>query len=662
MQSSLPKFDYNRAFYRNIGWVTETEQQILRGKTVAIAGLGGVGGIHLLTLARMGVQNFHLAEFDTFEVGNFNRQVGATMQSVGKPKLETMVDAAKQINPDCQITVFPDGVNNDNITDFLKDVDVYIDGIDFFAMPARRLVFEKCKEFGVTAITAGPIGMGTAYLIFTPDSMSFEEYFGMDGKSENEQYLRFMIGLTPTAIHRSYLVDATRLNLQEKTGPSTMIACDLCAGVATAEAVKILLKRGKTYPAPYYHIFDAYLNTYKRGYTIGGAKNPLFRLKCFLGMKQVKKMVNSSSTQKTYSRPIEAVLKRAKWSPSAENMQVNRFRILDSYSAEIICSTEPTDVFEKYATNNPSLIAMGILLETAAIAASNLGLSIEHSYSLSEDGKNHIIIIKCEPDATIEVDELSAYIESRSVNRYPYQTRPLTSKEKSYLQSQVGEEFTIEWYETKKEKLHLSKLNAMALDIRLRIKEGFDSYGTRLDWKNKFSPDKVPVATLPLSKISRVIMKFAIKKWSRLNFLNTYMAGTLAPQLEGEIIPGIKCAAHYFIIAKDKKFTKGDALQTIEIGRKLQRFWLAATKLGLAMQPSFAMMFYVDLHRNNVAFVSEESLIEKIRRLAEKFSNVRTDKKLPDSHLVFAGRIGTPISPKITSRSTRKQLEELIIK
>ena len=51
-------FNYEKAFSRNIGWITKEEQQVLRGKKVAIAGAGGVGGVHLLTLARLGVGNF----------------------------------------------------------------------------------------------------------------------------------------------------------------------------------------------------------------------------------------------------------------------------------------------------------------------------------------------------------------------------------------------------------------------------------------------------------------------------------------------------------------------------------------------------------------------------------------------------------------------------
>ena len=54
-------FHYESAFARNIGWVTNAEQAILRGKRVAIAGGGGVGGVHLLTLARLGIGAFHIA-------------------------------------------------------------------------------------------------------------------------------------------------------------------------------------------------------------------------------------------------------------------------------------------------------------------------------------------------------------------------------------------------------------------------------------------------------------------------------------------------------------------------------------------------------------------------------------------------------------------------
>jgi tRNA A37 threonylcarbamoyladenosine dehydratase len=66
-------FDYNAAFARNLGWITEGEQAVLRAKRVAIAGRGGVDGSHLLTLTRLGIGAFSVADPDVFEPVNFNR-------------------------------------------------------------------------------------------------------------------------------------------------------------------------------------------------------------------------------------------------------------------------------------------------------------------------------------------------------------------------------------------------------------------------------------------------------------------------------------------------------------------------------------------------------------------------------------------------------------
>src|SRR5690242_20902319 len=111
-------FIYEEAFSRNIGWVTREEQCQLREKRVAIAGLGGVGGIHLLTLCRLGIGGFHLADFDSFDLVNFNRQTGATISTLNLPKLEVMVQQALDINPDLQIKGFPNGVTAGNLDDF----------------------------------------------------------------------------------------------------------------------------------------------------------------------------------------------------------------------------------------------------------------------------------------------------------------------------------------------------------------------------------------------------------------------------------------------------------------------------------------------------------------------------------------------------------------
>jgi molybdopterin/thiamine biosynthesis adenylyltransferase len=270
------EFKYNKAFSRNIGWFSEQEQATLKNSKVAIAGCGGVGGIHSTTMARLGIGNFHLADFDDFGVENFNRQVGATMETVGMPKMEVMNDVLQSINPESKLTSFPEGINSGNVEQFLDGVDLYIDSLDFFAIKARREVFAQCATKGIPAITAAPLGMGTAFLCFMPGEMTFEEYFGMEGKSETEQYLRFYLGLAPANLQSDYLVDPTRLNLAEKKGPSTIIGCTMSAGVAGAYAVKILLGRGELVCAPRGMHWDPYMNQMENTHIPDGHKNPSF--------------------------------------------------------------------------------------------------------------------------------------------------------------------------------------------------------------------------------------------------------------------------------------------------------------------------------------------------------------------------------------------------
>jgi molybdopterin/thiamine biosynthesis adenylyltransferase len=271
-------FDYNVAFSRNIGWVTEAEQARLRKSRIAIAGLGGVGGAHLLTLCRLGIGNFNISDFDEFDVHNINRQAGAFMPFMGQSKLTTMARLTQDINPATDLRLFPEGVKPENVDEFLRDVDVYVDSLDFFALPARRMVFAKCREKGIPALTAAPLGMGTAFLYFSPTGMSFEEYFKVEGQVQDEQYARFIAGLSPSMLNRDYLVVPESVNFREKRGPSTIMACDLCAGVMGTSVLKVLLGRGPMKAAPWGMHFDAYHQKLKHTWRPFGNANPLQQL------------------------------------------------------------------------------------------------------------------------------------------------------------------------------------------------------------------------------------------------------------------------------------------------------------------------------------------------------------------------------------------------
>lgn len=275
-------FDYSRAFVRNLGFVTEKEQQILRNSKVAIAGLGGVGGSHLITLARLGVGSFHIADPDEFEIQNFNRQAGADLDSIGKSKADIMKTKALLINSEIKIKSYSEAITEKNSDEFLEGVDLFVDGLDVSALDARAHLFKKCKEKGIPALTVAPVGMGAALLNFLPGKMSFEEYFGFDNKTEEEKFMRLILGITPSFIQMKSLVDRTIVNPKERKGPSTPMGCQLASGVLGTQVLKILLHRKGILCAPTGLHFDAYSSRLRKSWMPFGHRNPIFKLKLMI--------------------------------------------------------------------------------------------------------------------------------------------------------------------------------------------------------------------------------------------------------------------------------------------------------------------------------------------------------------------------------------------
>lgn len=283
-------FSYPEAFSRHRGLISPDEQEQLRLSRVAIVGMGGVGGIHLITLARLGIGAFHIADPDAFELANFNRQFGATTRGLGRGKAEVMAEEARAINPELRLRVFSEAITPRNVGDLLDGVDILIDGIDFFALEARRLVFREARRRGIWALTAGPIGLSAAWLVFSPEGMSFDDYFDLrDGMDPTDQLVAFLAGLTPRATHRSYM-DLTEVDPRSGRGPSAGLACHLCGGVAAAETLKILLGRSPIRPAPWYFQFDAYTQRFRKGRLLGGNQHPWQLLKRRLMRRQFRRL------------------------------------------------------------------------------------------------------------------------------------------------------------------------------------------------------------------------------------------------------------------------------------------------------------------------------------------------------------------------------------
>ncbi len=272
----MEEFSYEQAFQSNIGLLTKGEQSKLRDFTIAIPGIGGVGGYHLISLVRQGFERFKLSDFDSFEIKNFNRQYGADLTTIDREKTLVMQEKALQINPCCSFEIF-DKLSDRNLESFLQDSNLVIDSLDAFEVEVRRNLINGSVEREIPIISAAPIGFGSVYLIFLPKGPNFDEYFGVNpDNSYNEKLSAFFVGLTPKLIQRAYVEFS---DLKNKKGPSSVAGVELCAGVATTEAIKILLDKGDVKAVPYYHQFDAMQNKYVCKKLRFGNKGPFQRIK-----------------------------------------------------------------------------------------------------------------------------------------------------------------------------------------------------------------------------------------------------------------------------------------------------------------------------------------------------------------------------------------------
>ena len=281
-------FEREIAFSRNLGLVTRGESETLAQSRVAIAGLGGVGGAHLEVLARQGIGAFTLADPDTFELANMNRQFGATFLTLGCSKADISARRVRDINPSAQVTVLREGVSAETMDAFLDGVSVVIDALDAFLIDTRQLLYRAARAKGIPVVAAGPLGFGATLLVFTPQGMSFDEYYGIEeGMDWEEQFARFILGTSPKALHVPYL-DMNFVNLKEHRGPSSSVGVTLCAAVAGMEVLRLLLGWDGVRPAPLYAQYDARRGKWGEGRLRGGNHHPLQRLKLIVLRKRLK--------------------------------------------------------------------------------------------------------------------------------------------------------------------------------------------------------------------------------------------------------------------------------------------------------------------------------------------------------------------------------------
>lgn len=352
------------------------------------------------------------------------------------------------------------------------------------------------------------------------------------------------------------------------------------------------------------------------------------------------------------SDTLEQILDLARWAPSGDNTQPWRFeRAGDLHVVVHGFDTRDHCVYD--LTGHPSHISLGALLETMRIAATAHGLRTECTRRRDLPETQPTFDVRFVADGGVAPDPLLPSIPRRSVQRRAMSTRPLTDHEKRELEAAAGEGYRIQWLEGRARKLEAARLMFDNARLRLSMPEAYEVHRAIIEWDARFSEDRVPDKALGVDPMTARMMRFVMQSWDRVAFFNRYLAGTVAPRIAMDFIPGLACAAHYALRAVELPRTLDDY---VEAGRAVQRFWLTATRLGLVQQPEMTPLIFAGYVRDGIRFTRVEAIEEEARRLVPRLEHLLGSDW---SHAVWLGRIGQ--GPLPSARSTRLPLHRLML-
>ena len=147
-------------FYRTSILLGEDKASYLAKAHIIVAGVGGVGGQVVESLARAGIGKITIIDNDTVDITNINRQLIATLPDVGQVKVEMFYKRIMSINPECEVNILQKFLNEDNLSELIDNsVDYVIDCID--TVPSKIAMMRYCYTNKIKIVSS--MGAGNRY-------------------------------------------------------------------------------------------------------------------------------------------------------------------------------------------------------------------------------------------------------------------------------------------------------------------------------------------------------------------------------------------------------------------------------------------------------------------------------------------------------------------
>ena len=346
------------------------------------------------------------------------------------------------------------------------------------------------------------------------------------------------------------------------------------------------------------------------------------------------------------------LLDLARWAPSGDNTQPWRFEIVGDEFLRVHGHDTRDSVLYDY-DGRASHIAHGALLETLRVAATGFGLATNWTVRADPDWRSPVYEVHFSSAPGSPADSLFPYIEKRVVQRRPMRTTRLTAAQRVAIEAAVGEEVSLQYFESLAERFEVASLLWQNARIRLTCPEAYAVHREVIEWRARFSQDRIPEQAVGVDPATARLMQWVMRSWDRVRFFNRYLLGTVVPRLELDFLPAVCCAGHLLLRPVPGSV---DREGWVRMGMRLQRMWLTAAREGLYLQPELTPVIFRWYARAGHRFSADASLFEDALRLSDRFERLAGCG--PEDTFVFFCRVGSSSEP--FSRSLRRDRQQLM--
>ena len=222
-------------YLRNHDAISKGEQAILATKRVLVVGCGGLGGIVIECLARIGVGRLRVVDGDVFEESNLNRQLLSSTMNLGRPKVLAAKQRVMAINPLVEVDAVQADLAAENAMELLAGCDAAVDCLD--NIPARLVLQQAAKVAGIPVVHGAVAGWLGRICVIQPGEGLLNLLYPDMGDAQGEELQMGALSFTATLIASWQVAETVKLLLGKPGLKGEILEVDLLQ--ASVKKIKI---------------------------------------------------------------------------------------------------------------------------------------------------------------------------------------------------------------------------------------------------------------------------------------------------------------------------------------------------------------------------------------------------------------------------------------